>query len=159
MMTRRREAAWIGLATLVGLYLFFIELLPPVRRFHLIGDIEGYHYPLLNYAFKSLHGDRFPLWDPTIYCGISFVGNIQAQLFYPPTWMLFAAQWGRRGLAFMAIQIYAMAHLWILMQLAYWWLRSGRGLPRAASLLGAMTFVWPEASRTSLTTMTKLLPG
>lgn len=139
-MSRRREAVYIALATLVGLYLFFIQFLPPIRRFHFIGDIEGYHYPLLNYAFKSLHEGRFPLWDPTIYCGLSFAGNVQAQLFYPLTWVLFACQWYRQGIAYMAIQIFALSHLWILLQFAYWWLRSGRGLPMAAALLGATTF-------------------
>jgi hypothetical protein len=134
------EAFWIGLATLVALYLFFLPFLPPVRKFHVIGDIEGYHYPFLNYAFKALQQGRFPLWDPTLYCGLSYVGNIQAQLFYPFTWVLFAAQWYRQGITFMAVQIYAFAHLWILLQLAYWWFRSGRQLPIAASLLGAFTF-------------------
>ncbi len=139
-MSSRREGLWIGLATLLGLYLAFIQYLPPVRSYHLVGDIDGYHHPLVNYAFTSLKEGRFPLWDPGIYCGLSFPANIQAQLFYPPTWILFAAQWRRVGVTFMALQIFTIAHIWIMLQFAYWWLRKGRELPSAAALIGATVF-------------------
>ena len=39
-MSSRREGLWIGLATLAGLYLAFIQYLPPVRSYHLVGDID-----------------------------------------------------------------------------------------------------------------------
>lgn len=123
--------------TLAGLYLLFLQFLPPSRAYHLIGDIEGYHYPLLNYAFKALKEGRLPLWDPSIYSGTSFVGNMQAQLFYPPTWLLLGGQWGRKGLSFLSIEIFTFAHLWVLLQGSYWWLRSGRRLPVGAALVGA----------------------
>ena len=72
-------------------YLFFIEYLSPLRQVHIPYDLQGFHYPLVDYAFQALKDGRFPEWDWTIYCGQSFVGNIQAALFYPPTWLLFAA--------------------------------------------------------------------
>jgi len=126
--------------TLAGVYLFFLPVLPPVRAMHLVGDIEGYHHPLAGYAFQSLKEGRFPLWDPWIYCGTSFAANVQAQLFYPPLWLLFLLQWHRKALAFVALQAFTIAHVWILLHCAYWWLRSGRGLPLAASLVGAAVF-------------------
>ncbi len=136
----RREPLYIGLVTLIGLYLAFIEFLPPVRRMHLVGDIDGYHWPLFNYAFQSVKEGRFPLWDPWIYTGLSFFANMQAQLFYPFTWILFAVQWHRVGINFMALQIFTIAHIWVLLQFAYWQLRAGRGLPIGASLIGATVF-------------------
>jgi len=52
--------------------------------------------PVTDYAFQAIRHGRFPEWDPTIYCGLSFVGNIQAALFYPPTWLLFLTNFGTR---------------------------------------------------------------
>lgn len=125
---------------LLALYAMFCEYLPPLRKLHIGGDIEGYHWPLLNYAFQSLQSGEFPWWDPWIYCGISFAGNIQAQLFYPPTWILFGSVWLRKGITSAALHAFLLFHYWILINGAYWWFRSGRGLPAASSLLGAFTF-------------------
>lgn len=138
--SRRREALTIAGITLLALYAMFCEYLPPLRKMHVGGDIQGYHWPLLNYAFQSLKDGQFPWWDPWIYCGISFAGNIQAQLFYPPTWVMFASVWLRKGITSMALQAFLLIHYWILINGAYWWFRSGRKLPAAASLLGAFTF-------------------
>jgi len=76
-------------------YLFWFEYLPPFNRIHLHSDIEGYHWPLLVAAHEAIRHGRFPLWDSSIYCGIPFSGNIQAALFYPPVWLLFAANFAR----------------------------------------------------------------
>ncbi|BDC52191.1 hypothetical protein F183_A45060 [Bryobacterales bacterium F-183] len=139
-ISRRREAQIIAGITLLALYAMFCEYLPPLRMMHVGGDIQGYHWPLLNYAFQSLQDGQFPWWDPWIYCGISFAGNIQAQLFYPPTWVMFAAVWFRKGITAMALHAFLLFHYWILINGAYWWFRAGRNLPIASSLLGAFTF-------------------
>lgn len=98
---RRRVAALSLLAT----YLFFIEYVPPFKRVHFPYDIQGFHYPLLHYAFQSIREGRFPEWDPTIYCGLSFVGNLQAALFYPPNWLLLAANLGCRRLSYKSLEV------------------------------------------------------
>jgi hypothetical protein len=79
----------IAALSFVFTYLFFIDYLAPLRRVHIPYDLEGFHHPLADYAFQAIRHGRFPEWDPTIYCGLSFAGNIQAALFYPPTWLLF----------------------------------------------------------------------
>ena len=118
---------------------FFCEYLPPFKRVHLFSDIEVYHYPLQRYAFHSLKEGRFPQWDPAIYCGITFAGNITAALFYPPTWLMYAASWGHRFLPFKALEYFAFAHIWLAFVLCYLWLR-GRRLAWPASALGAASF-------------------
>ena len=118
---------------------FFCEYLPPFKRVHLFSDIEVYHYPLQRYAFHSLKDGRFPQWDPAIYCGITFAGNITAALFYPPTWLMYAASWGHRFLPFKALEYFAFAHIWLAFVLCYLWLR-GRRLAWPASALGAASF-------------------
>ncbi len=134
---RRRVAAFSLLFT----YLFFLEYLPPLSRVHLPFDIEGYHYPLLDYAFQTLQQGHFPEWDPGIYCGISFVGNIQAALFYPPNWLLFAVNLGQPRLVYKTLEALVLAHVWLAFLLCYIWLR-GRRLRAMASALGAGVFAY-----------------
>jgi hypothetical protein len=79
---------YIAVASLFFTLAFFIEYTPTfhnARRVHIPFDLEAYHYPLADYAYQSIHQGRFPQWDPTIYTGLNFTGNIQAALFYPPT--------------------------------------------------------------------------
>ena len=124
---------------LVATAAFFCEYLPPLQRVHLFSDIEVYHYPLQRYAFQALHEGRFPQWDPSMYCGITFAGNIQAALFYPPTWLLWATNWGRPYLPFKPLEYFAFAHVWLAFLWCYLWLR-GRRLMWFASALGACVF-------------------
>ena len=84
---------YVATASLLFTAAFFIEYTPLFRRVHIPYDLEEFYYPLADYAFQSLHQGRWPQWDPTLYCGLSFAGNTQAALFYPPTWLMFAFSW------------------------------------------------------------------
>jgi hypothetical protein len=46
-------------------------------------DIQEWHYPQLAFLGHALARGDFPLWNPHIYGGMSFVGEINAALFYP----------------------------------------------------------------------------
>ncbi len=122
-----------------GAWLFFAEYLPPLSRVHVYGDIEGFHYPLLNYAFKALTQGRFPEWDPSIYCGLPFAGNIQAALFYPLNWLFFLASAGGAGLTFHGLHAFLSLHYCLAFLLAFLWFRE-RDLRFAAAALGALVF-------------------
>ena len=50
---------------------------------------------------------RFPHWDFAIYCGNTLAGNITAVLFYPPTWLMYAASLGHRFRPFKALEYFA----------------------------------------------------
>jgi hypothetical protein len=126
----------IALISLLLTWIFFFEYIPPTKRVHLWSDIEGYHYPLLDYAHKSLWQGRLPLWDPAIYCGVPFAGNIQAGLFYPPNWLLFVANARMPahlrgasqaseaiGMRYTSVEILAIVHVWLAFVLTYFWLR------------------------------------
>lgn len=131
----------VAVLALVAAYAFFHEYLPPFKRVHLFSDIEGYHYPLERYAFQALREGRLPQWDPSIYCGISFVGNVQAALFYPPSWLMYAAASVNGGLPFKMLEGFAIAHVWLAFLLCYLWLR-GRRLDAFASALGSGVFAF-----------------
>jgi len=112
-----------------------------VRWVHIPFDLEGYHYPLLNYAFQALQQGRFPEWDQSQYCGISFAGNPQTAIFYPPVWLMFVANAGRRALSYQSVQDLALAHVWLAFMLCFGWL-SYRRLTGLAAALGAGTFAF-----------------
>src|SRR5580704_18132105 len=98
------ELPWVAALAFLATWGFFCEYLPPMGRVHIYSDIEGYHFPLQRYAFQSLKEGRFPQWDPSIYCGVSFVGNVQAALLYPPSWVMYAASWRRLRIKFKMLE-------------------------------------------------------
>ncbi|MGH9629377.1 MAG: hypothetical protein ACRD7E_13740, partial [Bryobacteraceae bacterium] len=113
----------IPIVSLFAVWALFHDYFPPFQKVHLWADIEGYHWPLLSYAYTSLREGRFPLWDSAIYCGIPFAGNIQAGLFYPPNWLLFAAQAHRTRILYTAVEALAVAHVWLAFIFGFLWLR------------------------------------
>jgi hypothetical protein len=137
----RSEACAVAVASLLFTYAFFFEYLPPFRWVHVTYDLHGYHLPLLDSAFQSLWQGRFPLWDSAIYCGISLAGNLQAGLFYPPNWLVFAASIGRRQLAYWPLEALVFAHVWLAFVLCYRWLRARR-LDQLPSAFGAGVFAF-----------------
>src|ERR1700722_20033389 len=133
---------YVAILSFLFTALFFIEYLPVSRRAHIPFDLEGYHYPLADYAFQSLRAGRFPQWDTTMYCGMSFVGNPQAALLYPPTCLMFAGNWGRPKLSYQSLEDLALGHVWLAFLLCYMWLRHQRGLHPLACLLGGGVFAF-----------------
>jgi hypothetical protein len=122
---------------LLAVAAFFVEYLPPHPRLHIFGDLEVYHLPLQRYAFDSVKAGRVPQWDPSMYCGISYAGNPQAALFYPPGWLLYALPKS----SFQALEIFAIAHVWLAFLLCWLWLRNRRLDPLACAF-GAGVFAF-----------------
>lgn len=140
-MPKRRSTLTIALASLAFTYLFFGEYLSPFRKVYIPFDLWGYHYPLMDYAFQSLRRFSFPAWDPAIYCGQPFAANIQAALFYPPAWILYAISAGHDHLPYRALEAFVFAHIWLGFLLSFCWLRSKR-LADLACILGAGIFAF-----------------
>ncbi len=137
MSTIRKGLAWAA-ASFGFVYLFFIEYLPPFRRYGIPSDLPGYHYPLFSFVLQTLKDGRFPLWDPSIYCGISVVGNLQAALFYPLNWGFYLLHAGANGISFKSLEFLTMLHAGIAFLLAYGWLKEQWGHWLAAALGGAV---------------------
>jgi hypothetical protein len=148
-MDRLTRASSIALISLVLTYGFFAEYLSPFRKVHIPYDLEGYHYPLTDYAFQALKQHRLPEWDWTIYSGQPFIGNIQAALFYPPTWLLLAANATRAHVSLQSMQVFVILHVWLAFILCYLWLRN-RQLTALASLVGAGIFAYSGFAMQSL---------
>jgi hypothetical protein len=136
----RKEPLLVAILALIFTCIFFWDYLPPRASVHLWSDAASYHYPLQRYAFASLKEGRIPLWDPSIYCGIPFLGNVQAALLYPPTWMMYAAVWNRPRIPFKAYEVFTFLHVWLGFMFCYLWLRARGGL--LPSVLGAGVFAF-----------------
>ena len=139
LQVKQRAALLLG--SLVFTWLFFAEYLSPFRRVHIPFDLEGYHYPLVDYAFQSLRQGRFPQWDWSVYSGMTFAGNMQAALFYPPTWLLFLANAGKEHVSYASLQTFVFAHVWLGAVLCFLWLRRRR-LGDFACISGAQVFAF-----------------
>ncbi len=142
MPVSRHFRPWkVAALSLAFTYLFFFEYLPPFRRVLIPFDLQSYHYPQLDNAFQALRHGSFPEWDQTLYGGQSFVGNINAALFYPPTWLMFAANLGRPSLSYQSLEDLVLAHVWVAFFLSYLWLRNKK-LAELAAILGAAVFAY-----------------
>ena len=131
----------IALLSLLFTYLFFFEYLPPVRWVHIPFDLNGFHYPLADYAFQSLRQGHFPLWDPTIYCGMSFVATSRRRCSIRPPGCMFLFNLGRERLSYQSMQDLLLAHVWLGFLLCYLWLR-GKRLRELPCVLGAGVFAF-----------------
>jgi hypothetical protein len=131
----------VAALSLVFTYLFFFEYLPPARWVDIPYDLQYYHYPLDDFAFRSLKTGHIPEWDPTIYCGMSFVGNPQVAMFYPPMWLTFAANLGRSRLGYRSLEILVIGHCWLAFLFCFLWLRHKK-LKELACVLGAGVFAY-----------------
>lgn len=134
--------AVVPLAALAFSAWFFADYTGIARRVHIPFDLELYHYPLAEYAFQALKRGRLPLWDDAQYLGIPFAANLQAALFYPPSWLMYAANLGKDRLPYSALEYFMLGHLYAGFLLCYYWLRNGRGLHWLASILGAGVFAF-----------------
>lgn len=139
----------VAVLALIATWAFFLEYRPPLRKLTIPFDLEGYHYPLADSAFQALKQGRFPEWDPSQYCGLPFAANVQAALFYPPTWLLMAANWAYSRLHYQSLMDFVLLHVWLAFVLAYWWLLSRRLHPLAAAL-GAAAFAFSGYMMTQL---------
>jgi hypothetical protein len=129
-----------GLALLFA-YVFFFEYLPPVRRVHVPYDLVGYHFPLNDFAFQQLRAGHWPQWDPHVYAGTSFASNVQAALYYPGTWLMMLANWGRERLSYQSLVDLDLVHVPLAFTLCFFWLqRHTRN--RLATALGAMVYAY-----------------
>jgi uncharacterized membrane protein len=54
---------------------------------HIPFDIKGFHLPLATFMEHAAEQGVWPFWDPFIYCGVPISADLQAQLFYPLTWL------------------------------------------------------------------------
>ncbi|MFN8468014.1 MAG: YfhO family protein [Caldilineaceae bacterium] len=98
------------------------------------GDLVSFLFPTYRFAAGELAAGRLPLWNPALYGGAPFVGDIQAGFLYPPNLALFLAN---PTFSYTSLQWLAMLHM-------YW---AGLGLYVLLRSLRSETLAPPGSQR------------
>lgn len=80
-----RDWAVALLVLLPEILIFYRKIIFSPTQYIIPWDFRYYHLPLTTFIADSWRHGEFPLWDPSVYCGLPFFANINAQIFYPPT--------------------------------------------------------------------------
>jgi hypothetical protein len=110
------------------------------------GDLVSFLFPTYRFAARQLSQGVLPLWNPHLYGGAPFIGDIQAGFLYPPNLLLFllaptfdykVMQWLASGHLF-----WAGLGLYVLLRTVRW--ENFSPLSRAAALFGALAFQFSD---------------
>jgi len=115
------------------------------------GDLASFLYPTYHFAAQSFRQGVIPLWNPHLYGGAPFIGDIQAGLFYPFNLLCFFLA---RPLSYRTMEWLSIFHFWWAGVGMYVFLRSQAGgfgvrvsgfrLSRWACLAGALAFMFSD---------------
>jgi hypothetical protein len=112
------------------------------------GDLASFLYPIYRFSAQSMREGILPLWNPHLYSGAPFVGDIQTGLFYPVNLLAYAVA---GELTYRSMEWLSVFHLWwagagmyVLLRLAKW-RDDGARLCRWASLAGALAFMFADS--------------
>jgi hypothetical protein len=99
------------------------------------GDFFGEYMPWRYFGYSQWMHGHFPFWNPHVFCGMPFFGQIQSSLLYPISWVNFLFNTASAATLEMALNLCAGA---ICM---YAWARQ-RGISRCGSTLAGAVFVF-----------------
>lgn len=111
------------------------------------GDLAGFLYPTYHFAQEWLTRGILPLWNPYIFGGTPFIGDIQTALFYPPNLITY---WLSNPLQYRDLEYLAVLHVYLAGAGMYAFLRygmpktDGQPLNRIACLGGALAFQFSD---------------
>ncbi len=114
------------------------------------GDLAHFLYPTYSFAQKWWRQGVIPLWNPHLFAGQPFVGDIQSGLFYPLNLLTFFLT---NPLSYRDLEYLAVLHFFVAGAGMYGVLRwgrwgrtldNGRSLSRAACLAGAIAFEFSD---------------
>jgi len=87
------------------------------------GDLANFLYPTYKFAAESWRRGVVPLWNPYLFAGQPFLGDIQSSLFYPINLLTFFLS---VPLAFRDMELLSILHFWIAGVGMYLFLRFGK---------------------------------
>ena len=113
------------------------------------GDLVSFLYPTYRFAAATLARGDLPLWNPHLYGGAPFIGDIQAGFLYPPNLLLFLL-WPE--FPYRALQTLSFAHIawaglgmYVLLRTLRWPRAAGAApVARPAALLAALAFQFSD---------------
>ncbi len=109
------------------------------------GDLVSFLFPTYRFAASQLRQWTLPLWNPHLYGGAPFIGDIQAGFLYLPNLLLFLL---KPDFPYQAMQWLVMGHIfwaglgtYVLVHSLTW---QGRRLSRLAALFAALAFQFSD---------------
>jgi hypothetical protein len=135
-----RKDLVVGLLVLLAEILIFYRKIIFSSHFVIPWDFRYYHLPLASFIASSFRNGQFPLWDPYTYCGVPFFANIQAQVFYPPTWItVLVANLFDRDKLYYFLELHLLLHILLAGLFTFLLLRE-LDIRRISALIGATIF-------------------
>ena len=135
MKAPAEKSAVVLLAVVAASAMFYSALFLNARSIQ--WDTLDIHYPLLAFFSRNVQSGTIPLWDPHLFCGCPFSGDLQAGAFFPVN---FAAALCRvitpRIMIFLTVFSYAVALVGL------WFLARFLGLSRGSASFSAITWVF-----------------
>jgi len=101
-------------------------------------DFSGQFHTYGIFQVQELAAGRLPVWSPGSYGGYPFAADPQSAVFYPPRWVT-ALLSLRSGLSYHALEIEALAHIWLAGVWTYLFVHGVAG-SRLAGLAAAVAF-------------------
>jgi hypothetical protein len=112
------------------------------------GDLASFLYPTYRFAADSLRQGILPLWNPYLYGGMPFIGDIQSGLLYPVFLLFYALT---PAFTYRHFEWLAAFHFFLAGAAMYLFLRFARRrehpegrLRRLACLAGAVAFMFSD---------------
>ncbi len=111
------------------------------------GDLAQFLFPTYAFAANTWRQGILPLWNPYLFAGAPFVGDIQSGIFYPLNLLTFliASPLTFRDMEFLSVLHFyiAGAGMYAFLRWGYW--RGAReNLARVAALAGALAFEFSD---------------
>jgi hypothetical protein len=103
----KKHAIFLGILVVL-LFIFFFPIITGSKFFW--EDVLYEWYPSLSYLAYSLRGGRIPFWTPYIFAGMPFLGDPQAQVFYPINWVFPLFVHGTR-IPYLTVELQIIFHL------------------------------------------------
>ncbi|MCL5958583.1 MAG: YfhO family protein, partial [Chloroflexi bacterium] len=101
-------------------------------------DLFTYFYPYRAFAAEALRSGHIPLWNPFIFVGVPFLGNIQTAVFYPVNLVVYLL-----GLdAPHSINVLILLHVFLAGFCMYAFAKISVGLDHTSSVLAGIVFMF-----------------
>lgn len=125
----------------VAVVLFYWKILL-THQFSLLTDSESVNqaYSWFHFLAANLRSGVFPLWDPYMFAGRSFAGEMQTGAFYPLNWLLALVPFNRQGM--LSPHLYHIYYVFghFLAACFMFALVRGLGLSRFSALIAGLCF-------------------
>jgi hypothetical protein len=119
MLGTSSESRWRVPAILFLFTLFFYWGVLFTNRFMFPWDASDFFYPYLAFIHEELRHFHIPLWDSYVMSGFPIIGDPEAQIFYPPNWLMVLLH-PFSPLPYKLVEAMEVGHFFLAGQFMYW---------------------------------------